>query len=597
MLQRIRIRNFRSVADITIDLTKFNIFVGRNDTGKSNVLRALNLFFNSQTDFRQDFDFSRDFPVNARVGQGKAPETRIDLTLQIPEGYSFPERARAIEWTRRWRRNERIDEDPQFLLTGNQRAEISGRSKIHTYLDSIDYHYIPALKGKEFFTELMSDIYDVLSEVSEEDLRIASKPLQDQVETILNEVASELEGVLKARSDPKLPTNLRSVFRLIQFEAKGIDLDRRGDGIRVRHVPSLVKFLCDLKSQRSGRYKSLHIWGLEEPENSVDFISAFELRDQLLSITENKQFQILMATHSPIFFSLEEMPEVSTKFFTQNNGQTVFSEPTNDIFDEMGVLRVVYPYIRKSKEEIDVMRVTLDEINNKIETDMVDPSKKIIFVEGDSDANVLNSVNDIVDLIKDAKFVSAIGDSGACANAVADNAIAWHFLQKNRPPQKRVKAVGIVDGDEAGLLAIERFHLRMNGESSYHSKVEKLRPTKDMALAYRKLGFSPNLVLESLFPVWLWEKAKDKEWLEQKSSSQIFKLCNEDMKNKIFEDGVSALERDSSAIIPVLYDVKIEFKKKFSNMFVEYLNSDFSLAEPFRATLLEVRSVLNKGLV
>lgn len=597
MLQRIRIRNFRSVTDITIDLTNFNIFVGRNDTGKSNVLRALNLFFNSQTDFRQDFDFARDFPVNARVGQGKAPETRIDLTLQIPEGYSFPERARSIEWTRRWRRNERIDEDPQFLLTGNQRAEISGRSKIHTYLDSIDYHYIPALKGKEFFTELMSDIYDVLSEVSEEDLRIASKPLQDQVETILNEVASELEGVLKARSDPKLPTNLRSVFRLIQFEAKGIDLDRRGDGIRVRHVPSLVKFLCDLKSQRSGRYKSLHIWGLEEPENSVDFISAFELRDQILSITENKQFQILMATHSPIFFSLEEMPNVSAKFFTQKDEQTVLSELTDDISDEMGVLRVVYPYIRKSKEEIDVMRVTLDEINNKIESDMVDPSKKIIFVEGDSDASVLNSVNDIVGLIKDAKFVSAIGDSGACANAVADNAIAWHFLQKNRPPQKRVKAIGIVDGDEAGLLAIERFHLRMNGESGYHSRVEKLRPTKDMALAYRKLGFSANLVLESLFPIWLWERAKDKGWLEQKSSSQIFKLCNEEMKNKIFENGVSALEKDNSTIIPILYDVKIEFKKKFSNLFVENLKDDFDLAEPFRATLLEVRSVLNKGLV
>ncbi|BCG93410.1 ATP-dependent nuclease [Mesorhizobium sp. 131-2-1] len=597
MLQRIRIRNFRSVTDLTIDLTKFNIFVGRNDTGKSNVLRALNLFFNSQTDFRQDFDFARDFPVNARVGQGKAPETRIDLTLAIPEGYSYPERARAIEWTRRWRRNEEIEDEPQFLLTGNQRTEISGRSKIHAYLDSIDYHYIPSLKGKEFFTELMSDIYDVLSEVSEEDLKVASKPLQDEVEVILNEVASELEGVLKARSDPKLPTNLRSVFRLIQFEAKGIDLDRRGDGIRVRHVPSLVKFLCDLKSQRSGRYKSLHIWGLEEPENSVDFISAFELRDQLLSITGNRQFQILMATHSPIFFSLEEMPGVSTRFFTQKEGQTVFSELTNDISDEMGVLRVVYPYIRKSKDEIDMMRATLDEINSKIESDMVDPSKKIIFVEGDSDAAVLNSVNEIVELIKDAKFVSAIGDSGACANAVADNAIAWHFLQKNRPPHMRVKAVGIVDGDEAGLQAIERFHSRMAGESSYHSRVEKLRPTKDIAQAYRKLGFSPNLVLESLFPITLWEKAKAKGWLEHKSSSQIFKLCNDDMKNKIFQNGLSSVEGEDLAMLPILYDIKIEYKKKFSAFFVENLKDDFDLAEPFRATLLEIRSVLNKGLV
>ena len=38
-----------------------NIFVGMNDVGKSNVLKALNLFFNGQTDYNVDFDFKKDF--------------------------------------------------------------------------------------------------------------------------------------------------------------------------------------------------------------------------------------------------------------------------------------------------------------------------------------------------------------------------------------------------------------------------------------------------------------------------------------------------------------------------------------------------------
>ena len=43
-IQRIRVKNFRSLVDETIELSDYNFFVGKNDSGKSNVLKALNLF-------------------------------------------------------------------------------------------------------------------------------------------------------------------------------------------------------------------------------------------------------------------------------------------------------------------------------------------------------------------------------------------------------------------------------------------------------------------------------------------------------------------------------------------------------------------------
>ena len=49
VLKRIHIKNFRSISDATIDLDDFNFFVGKNDSGKSNVLKAVNLFFNDNT--------------------------------------------------------------------------------------------------------------------------------------------------------------------------------------------------------------------------------------------------------------------------------------------------------------------------------------------------------------------------------------------------------------------------------------------------------------------------------------------------------------------------------------------------------------------
>ena len=49
IIKSIEITNFRSFKKATKKLkpSELNIFVGQNDQGKSNLLRALNLFFNT----------------------------------------------------------------------------------------------------------------------------------------------------------------------------------------------------------------------------------------------------------------------------------------------------------------------------------------------------------------------------------------------------------------------------------------------------------------------------------------------------------------------------------------------------------------------
>jgi hypothetical protein len=47
LIKRLTVRNYRSLKEITIDnLSNFNVFVGPNDSGKSNILKAIDLFFN-----------------------------------------------------------------------------------------------------------------------------------------------------------------------------------------------------------------------------------------------------------------------------------------------------------------------------------------------------------------------------------------------------------------------------------------------------------------------------------------------------------------------------------------------------------------------
>ena len=70
IIEKVQIKNFRSFfgtkqndkAEI-LNISDLNIFSGSNDSGKSNVLRALNLFFNSEIDNAHAFNFETDFNV------------------------------------------------------------------------------------------------------------------------------------------------------------------------------------------------------------------------------------------------------------------------------------------------------------------------------------------------------------------------------------------------------------------------------------------------------------------------------------------------------------------------------------------------------
>ena len=60
IIQSIEITNFRSIVKLekNFSVSDLNIVVGKNDIGKSNFLKALNLFFNGETDIGKPFSFT-----------------------------------------------------------------------------------------------------------------------------------------------------------------------------------------------------------------------------------------------------------------------------------------------------------------------------------------------------------------------------------------------------------------------------------------------------------------------------------------------------------------------------------------------------------
>lgn len=64
-IRRIEITNFRSIQKMVIESNRLQVIVGNNDAGKSNILRALNLFFNGLTNPGEDFNFATDYNIYA----------------------------------------------------------------------------------------------------------------------------------------------------------------------------------------------------------------------------------------------------------------------------------------------------------------------------------------------------------------------------------------------------------------------------------------------------------------------------------------------------------------------------------------------------
>ncbi|QQO10378.1 AAA family ATPase [Breznakiella homolactica] len=77
----VTIENFRSIIEkpLEIDFSNYTVIVGENNSGKSNILRALNLFFNDKVD-NDKYNPQIDYPQD--VNLSRQARTKVIVTLQ-----------------------------------------------------------------------------------------------------------------------------------------------------------------------------------------------------------------------------------------------------------------------------------------------------------------------------------------------------------------------------------------------------------------------------------------------------------------------------------------------------------------------------------
>jgi len=244
IIEKIEIRYFRSFEDdkvVIANLKDLNIFSGGNDSGKSNILRALNLFFNNEISPGIPFDIDRDLSLKREgelKGQDK-PKKFVDITVHFKsqktklreERFSIKKRWNAFSQhsTTVYKDNIwqaeifNLYKEPNIIkkFEGDEKYRWQRWKSINTFLNKIFFFYIPAVKDEKFYAHLYSRLLTKIRENelireagSSEKIFSTIEQLEKLINTHTSLLLTGINGISTRFSTPERLEDFFSAFDL-----------------------------------------------------------------------------------------------------------------------------------------------------------------------------------------------------------------------------------------------------------------------------------------------------------------------------------------------------------------------------------------------
>jgi predicted ATPase len=337
-LTRITIRNFRSISDASIGpLGDFTAFAGLNNSGKSNVLRALNVFFNGTVDGDVRLVVDDDY---YRPGLKAKKQKRISISVQftLPTLFNFRKgddqlqhllHGSQFEIRKEWTRNK---PEPTYHLNDSAPLDAVERTLIDQFLSRITYRYIP---NRVLPLDIIHSEHQALRDVlvrrlsattssnpaAFNDLRKVSAALVSSITDDIRAASPDIGEVRLAT-----PTTWQDMAFAFGYKlAEGsIETD---DAVQGSGIQSLLMFqtlaLIDRDYFKRFGWKQAAIWAVEEPESSMHSTLEARVARYLadISMTATSRLQVFATTHSDLILQYAE----SAVFVTKSADGTHFS--------------------------------------------------------------------------------------------------------------------------------------------------------------------------------------------------------------------------------------------------------------------------------
>ena len=389
-IKSINIKRFRSINDLKLEIDTNHNFIsicGPNNVGKTNVIRALNLFFNPHT-----YIFEKDAPYLKQNTGGAAVATEINLQLEDKD--KIYEVIRKIKFSN----GEIYTEDKAYSYSNindkKNKKELK-KDKIEDLIKSFIFFYIPAINISfpELINAIINDVYDIEFDKArfsglKGELKRSFDNYNNGLVEILNQLAEEINPLFQKFNDNwtvafKSNAEVKKFQDLISEDISfhindqaGFNNEGKGSGLQKLGFILLHQKIIE----KISRSKKNIIFCIDEPDAFLHRGLQLKLKDILYDIANNHQ--IIITTHSPEF--IDSLTLKNVILLDQHIGDKKFYKRTSSYISPINTISIDLSEDSGAKKIRDYLGLEEDK------TDLLDNYN--LFVEGDCDEKYISEL-------------------------------------------------------------------------------------------------------------------------------------------------------------------------------------------------------------
>lgn len=322
-IKRISIENFRSIKHIDIIVSEFNIFVGQNNCGKTNLFEALEFFFNGYKGDIQELIFKRDSDIEMSVeiefsdiqdGLSKMQNERNKATLSGKIGDAD---------IACLRRSSKDVKKRKLYIDGDEVAPGTGfDAALNDFLPKFEYittkQYYDSVAKYSKTTPIGVMLSNVLATILQTNQQY--KEFQEKFSALFesddSEIKTEFDRIgnnVKVYLEKQFPDTSKVRFEVTQpaFEdlLKNFNTDiddgietsaeEKGDGMQRALMLSIIQAYSDFRKQNEDAGKSF-LFFIDEAELHLHPKAQRQLKEVLYDLSKDTD-QVFINTHSSVF--------------------------------------------------------------------------------------------------------------------------------------------------------------------------------------------------------------------------------------------------------------------------------------------------------
>jgi len=382
------VSNFRSITSAhKINISKHTtVLIGKNNEGKSNLLKALQVAMELLQSFgirrflyhNRLYVWERDFPIQLQKRKGPTQTIfKIDFSLDSKEIEEFKKRI-GVSLNGTLPIEIRLGKDNTPLINvrkpGKNTTSLAKKiSDIAKFVaEKISFNYIPAIRTDKEATEvvhkMLSEELIILESNTEyisalDSIKRLQKPILDklaqQIQQPLSEFLPSIKGVSIEISEERRRFSLRRDIDIVIDDGIPTSIEYKGDGVKSLAALGLLK---NKHKEQTGA----SIIAIEEPESHLHPGAIHQINDIILALSETNQ--VILTTHNPLFVN---RGDIKTNIIV-NDGKATVAKNISNIREILGIkasdnlTHANYALVVEGEEDVKILKAVLPALSDII---------------------------------------------------------------------------------------------------------------------------------------------------------------------------------------------------------------------------------------